>query len=661
MPGAKKKKRQANTTAALLSNWETVEAAIQSSANSMGSADIENQKFLNSIEGHLQQFQAQYQATTTSILDSEFLKGAVDTGSGILGAIQWLTENLGSIPGLIAPIISLLGSTQNFNIFSTLTDVDGSKQVVGPLKRFREASESLRKQTAADIDMLNDYFSGGKTLKGADFEEAFSSGSSAVREYARNINVAEMSTEQLNNRTKEFAQQQEKLNSLGSRFGNFAKNFGASLVASLASMGAIMALTGVISLVAAGFDKFSLSASEAATITSDVTTAYQQSTQEIDSNIAQVEQLRERYEELSQGVSDTGRNISLSTSEYEEYRDIVSQITELSPGIIQGYNAEGDAIIDRNNAIQQSIDLLKQQRIEEARNSVYGGTWDNDGGKTNFEAAFINFDDQFKSAQRDIQSAASDIGTAFQDIYADALREGDGTAPKIQQAIEDAIGITYEDFNKNFAEEFGSSADMSTFIGQNFEAIADNLPQIINNLGQMGGLTRDVEAQTNALWQSYSSAESAVDATANSLRTMMQALFESNEGYYELGESSQNFLTAFKDNISADSLRELGSEGVLALSEALINGLEDNSHVRSAAASMYDLLADRDSIPVDEVSSRMRDLSNAISSELGIDVDFTEIFGLEEFEARAAEIAASVSQTFQDALSGVTVEGTVDG
>lgn len=43
--------------------------------------------------------------------------------------------------------------------------------------------------------MLQDYFSGGVTLKGADFDKAFASGSTAVREFAKNIDVASMSQE----------------------------------------------------------------------------------------------------------------------------------------------------------------------------------------------------------------------------------------------------------------------------------------------------------------------------------------------------------------------------------------------------------------------------------------------------------------------------------
>ena len=264
-------KRQANTTAALLSNWQTVEEAIQSSTNSLGSADAENEKYLNSIEGHIAQFQAQFQATTTSILDSEFLKGTIDTGSGLLGAVQWLTENLGAIPGLITPITSLLASSQNFNLFTTKRNADGSTSIQNAFERWREYSQSLQKQTEADVKMLRDYFSGGETLTGEAFERAFASGSSTVRNYAKSIDVATNSAEQLNQRVQEFEASQKRLSSLGSRLGNFATNLGANLLASFGSMAAWTAIVSVLSGLRSAIDGFILSSEEAAEITSNVT------------------------------------------------------------------------------------------------------------------------------------------------------------------------------------------------------------------------------------------------------------------------------------------------------------------------------------------------------------------------------------------------------
>lgn len=106
-------KRQANTTAALLSNWSTVEEVIKASANSMGSAAEENSKYLDSIQGKAQQLSAQFQALSSSILNSELVKGTFDAGSGILSFITKLSDEFGTLPGVIAPAIAAIASFKN--------------------------------------------------------------------------------------------------------------------------------------------------------------------------------------------------------------------------------------------------------------------------------------------------------------------------------------------------------------------------------------------------------------------------------------------------------------------------------------------------------------------------------------------------------------------
>ena len=98
----------ANTTSALIQNWSTVEDVIESTKNATGSADAENAKYLDSIQGKLAQFQAQFQSASTSVLDSGFVKGTIDAGSGILGFFNTLIDKVGVLPGLLAPVVSLL-------------------------------------------------------------------------------------------------------------------------------------------------------------------------------------------------------------------------------------------------------------------------------------------------------------------------------------------------------------------------------------------------------------------------------------------------------------------------------------------------------------------------------------------------------------------------
>ena len=161
-------KRLANTTSALLQNWSTVEDVIKSAQNAVGSADAENEKYLDSIEGKLAQFQAQFQETSTNILNSDIVKGTIDAGSGILGFLNTLTEKLGTIPGLIAPLtqlfLSLTGKTlfgkpdTSGNILNTLKTLVTNGGIGKSIKNW---ATSGQKSVIDDYKNLLTYFKGG--------------------------------------------------------------------------------------------------------------------------------------------------------------------------------------------------------------------------------------------------------------------------------------------------------------------------------------------------------------------------------------------------------------------------------------------------------------------------------------------------------------------
>jgi TP901 family phage tail tape measure protein len=112
-------KRQANIVASIITNMKDAEKALDTSRNSSGSAIKEQEKWLNSINAKTEQFNANFQKLSTDFINSDFVKGAVDTGSGALGAVSWLTEHLGTIPtlaGAAVAALSLLGKNAGRNM-----------------------------------------------------------------------------------------------------------------------------------------------------------------------------------------------------------------------------------------------------------------------------------------------------------------------------------------------------------------------------------------------------------------------------------------------------------------------------------------------------------------------------------------------------------------
>lgn len=104
-------KRNANAVSAILSNFDVAESAMESAANSANVAWEENDEWLDSIQGRLNQLDASFQALSTDVLDSDLVKTVVSLATGLTKAADAMIKFTGAIPmgAGIATFITQLG------------------------------------------------------------------------------------------------------------------------------------------------------------------------------------------------------------------------------------------------------------------------------------------------------------------------------------------------------------------------------------------------------------------------------------------------------------------------------------------------------------------------------------------------------------------------
>lgn len=105
-------KRNSNVVSALMENFSIAEEALATSLDAAGSAIAENEKYLDSIEGKISQFKASWQALSATIVNGELVKGFVDIGRGIIDAINWVIESVGSLGIALGSIPALFSVLQ---------------------------------------------------------------------------------------------------------------------------------------------------------------------------------------------------------------------------------------------------------------------------------------------------------------------------------------------------------------------------------------------------------------------------------------------------------------------------------------------------------------------------------------------------------------------
>lgn len=659
-------KRLANTTSALIQNWSTVEDVIESTKNATGSADAENAKYLDSIQGKLAQFQAQFQSASTSVLDSGLVKGTIDAGSGILGFFNTLIDKLGVLPGLIAPVTSLLLSMNGKGIIGgrgeSGENIFGGSGLFSWLKNYNTKNHNYWQE---QNDILKSYAQMKQKLSGADFEKALSGATIQSREFAKSLDTVGNEYDVVSGQIDNFTAKQEKIGTLGAKIASTFKGIGSAIASMAVSMLAMVVIQGIIKGVSDALDKAIMSAEEASEITQTVLSNYSSASKEIESNISSVEQMKDRFTELSKGVTDSGKNISLSTEEYQEYQDMVTQLVAINPALIQGYNDEQQAILNKNEAIQQTIDLLKKQRVQEANDAVYGGSSTNDGNKQNYEAAYIDMQKQANEARQQQKEAGDDVAAYLKRVYSNATESGGEAVSKLQKVLESAAGQTYEEYLAQIKKEGNRSNDAPTlqgFIQKNRDAFAPNINDIVGQLGQADLLTKDLLADSTAVINTWNAANSAFDSAGSSMKQMLQMALQANEEYYELSNAQQSFLTNYVSGLSTNTLLQAEDPNVaISYANAMMKVVQETVAGKKAAEDYYDLIEKRDSMPFDQFQNKANQLLDIIHTQLGnymsedelSKINLSEVFGITQFETDLKQMRETIRSNFA-ALSGLT-------
>lgn len=98
-------KRQGNVMSSLMTNFDIARETLNTALNnSQGSAEKELENWNKGIEASLSHFQAQFQEFSTTSINSDFMKGVIDSGTAGLEIITQLTDKLGIFKTLIASV-----------------------------------------------------------------------------------------------------------------------------------------------------------------------------------------------------------------------------------------------------------------------------------------------------------------------------------------------------------------------------------------------------------------------------------------------------------------------------------------------------------------------------------------------------------------------------
>lgn len=559
-------KRQANILASLISNFEVAQNATETAANSAGSALKENEVYLDSIDGKTQLLTNSMQNLWNNAVSSEGVKMFLD----IANAIVKVTDKVGLLNVAISGLFGYLSASgkNNFLKFFTFNTKDPMRAVEsnwlwngkgGLFEGLRVAFSQIQpnKDGAGkifDTTGIKKYASEVKNLA------AQQQGLSKVTALGTALTKMSSAEDIKKAATTKAVGVASTVASVGVSALNMALTMGLGLL-----VGA--AITGVITLI----DNAVHRAENIKQEVQELTDAYEEAKKSYSDNLDKLttssdtglySTLLDEFNALTQGVSKNGDNISLTSDQYERYRQICETICDVNPNLIAGYDSATEAIGNKASALE---DLIAAQQ-EAARREAAEYTSDENIQKYAEDAM-----NDYEEAQKEIESTKLKLQNKFkhelgEEVY-DSFNistQADGGKELIRRYLENA-GMSPEDINseiEKYTNDITGEVDFGTWLSENIDYISEHISGYSNELQSAAAEYRDA----------VSDVATAQEGVINELLEVPVGL----EEYKNLKGSEKSFITEWIKNSDMFKIDEnTTAETVLGMKKTIKNIVQD--------------------------------------------------------------------------------------
>lgn len=269
--------------------------------------------------------------------------------------------------------------------------------------------------------------------------------------------------------------------------------------------------------------------------------------------VKQAKKLQEEFNTLSSGVdSNTNENIGLSTSQYERYLAIKKELVKLNGDLVTGYNSEGEALINNNTAIQDTIDKY-QKLADQSKKDI--------ASKKNVS---IQNDSMALKAQKSLYGstfADESLGTNLKRSLPYTFRSTKNLAKDGLTMNEASVRqslYSNTDFQKQAAKILGKEKiDVSKLTSKQIQELANNA-DTFNSEGLIGkNDTKNLKKLLAASKTNYDQLQKYSDSfRKNTLSNISQAV----DGYDKLDQTTKTFASNFISNMDIDPSKMLDTD-----------------------------------------------------------------------------------------------------
>ena len=447
-------------------------------------------------------------------------------------------------------------------------------------------SNTISQTDIENIRKYNTAINNGVTSQTA-FNQYLRNSSASAQNLAASANGAAVSEEALNTatRTSTIALKAQQIAM------NLLANAGLMVIITLISKG-VKAFGDLINNVEITREKVD-----------ELTSTFKTELDTANSNAKRVEDLADKYEELSKGVNNLGENVSLTNEEYKEYTSLANEIADMFPTLVQGYTDEGNAILNLKGNVEELRDAYKEAQ-QEAYNLLIASGEDTNGNDiikqwndlhdTGFWASTFDLGTDNVDKGISVSDALEQL-KAIQNMTAEEYREierivGSGSSEELSQLSDIELQIGYGNYLKG---ALGVSWNVSD------EDFAE------------------AKRQAVALIQTYNA---EIQAGLSDVETLADAYLNTNDTYDNLDSQVKTATSKMINSLDANIANGFKSkEDVGAYVDDVVKIISNNSDVQNAMVSLFTL--DTSDMPVGEIETTVHKYVQIIANALGENVN----------------------------------------
>ena len=396
---------------------------------------------------------------------------------------------------------------------------------------------------------MNDFIDkvkvGGMSVKDY-FNNPVNSGKTILKGYVREVDEASMSVEGFTRYGKELTSQFDKMNTKGGIASLIFKDIGSMALKALPTL--------IVTGIGVAIDYFVNKAERAKEKADELSEELNNSLSSYNDSLSQVSGYEKEFNKLAKGVDNFGNNLSLTNDEYDRYKDLSNDIAKINPSLIKGYDDEGNAIINKNNAIRDTINLLKEQRKLDTLKML---------SEDNIEAISDGLEAKLSDTRKEMWTLSKSFDSLSSDLF-DAVNNLDSYIYGFSDN-----GESYADYTK--VRESLKQYDKSRYKFKTYYENQDEIYKLVQKLlsyKDTDKTSQEFEQYQKELSNSYDQLQKALNNTDNvnlykqidsemqsytkTYDTYLQAYLTTLDGYDELTSGEQNILSSLVSNFELD-------------------------------------------------------------------------------------------------------------